>query len=211
MEWQTDQLVTYSDIKAARATISKCLSIRMVSNVKQQCFYFSFRVQTTGTALTQTMKSKTLQSLKKGESLTFDPSFIPVSHGELVNVGDILFKDASITHRAHYLAFLKASVLPADMPPIDIKVKHKDPLGNKIMLLTVRCGKSVATKVTEYLTQTLNGQGERNEVFISKLGLGAVKMNRSDLARIYQHHHNYLKDIHHLPFTLTRNIDSTRI
>jgi hypothetical protein len=126
-------------------------------------------------------------------------------------VGDILFKDASITHRAHYLAFLKASVLPADMPPIDIKVKHKDPLGNKIMLLTVRCGKSVATKVTEYLTQTLNGQGERNEVFISKLGLGAVKMNRSDLARIYQHHHNYLKDIHHLPFTLTRNIDSTRI
>jgi len=65
MEWQTDQLVTYSDIKAARATISKCLSIRMVSNVKQQCFYFSFRVQTTGTALTQTVKSKTLQSLKK--------------------------------------------------------------------------------------------------------------------------------------------------
>jgi hypothetical protein len=127
MEWQTDQLVTYSDIKEARATISKCLSIRMVSNVKQQCFYFSFRVQTTGTTLTQTMKSKTLQSLKKGESLTFDPSFIPVSHGELVNVGDILFKDASITHRAHYLAFLKASVLPADMPPIDIKVKHKDP------------------------------------------------------------------------------------
>ena len=79
------------------------------------------------------------------------------------------------------------------------------------MLLTVRCGKSVATKVTEYLTQKLNGEGDRNEVFISKLGLGAVKMNRSDLERIYQHHHNYLKDIHHLPFSLTRNIDSPRI
>ena len=36
-------------------------------------------------------------------------------------------------------------------------------------------------------------------------------MNRSDLERIYQHHHNYLKDIHHLPFSLTRNIDSPRI
>jgi len=79
------------------------------------------------------------------------------------------------------------------------------------MLLTVRCGKTVATKVTEYLTQKLNGEGDRNEVFISKLGLGAVKMKRSDLERIYQHHHNYLKDIHHLPFSLTRNIDSTRI
>jgi hypothetical protein len=36
-------------------------------------------------------------------------------------------------------------------------------------------------------------------------------MNRSDLERIYQHHHNYLKDIHHIPFPLTRNIDSPRI
>jgi hypothetical protein len=53
------------------------------------------------------MKSKTLQAIKKGEALTFDPSFIPVTHGELVNVGDIIFKDASITHRAHYLANLK--------------------------------------------------------------------------------------------------------
>jgi hypothetical protein len=212
MEWQTDQIVTSSeDLTTARATISKCLSIRLVANSKQQCFYFSFRVQTTGTDLTQTMKSTALQTLKKGESLTFDPSYIPVSHGELVNVGDILFKDASITHRAHYLSFLKTSILPPDMPPIDIKVKHKDPLGNKIMLLTVRCGKANATKVTEYLTQTLNGEGDRNEVFLSKLGLGAVKMNRSDLERIYQHHHNYLKDIHHIPFPLTRNIDSPRI
>jgi hypothetical protein len=38
-------------------------------------------------------------------------------------------EDASITHRAHYLAYLKATVLPSDMPPIDIKVKHKDPKG----------------------------------------------------------------------------------
>ena len=36
-------------------------------------------------------------------------------------------------------------------------------------------------------------------------------MNRSDLEKIYQHHHNYIKDIHHLPFSLTRNIDSSRI
>lgn len=41
------------------------------------------------------------------------------------------------------------------MLPIDIKVKHKDPLGNKVMILTVRCGKCVATKVTEHLTTTL--------------------------------------------------------
>ena len=211
MEWQTDQLVFLDSSEFARETITKCLSIRVITNSKQKCFYFSFRVQSTGSDLTQTMKSKDLQMIKKGEALTFDPSFIPVLHGELVNVGDIIFKDASITHRAHYLAFLKDSVLPPDMPPIDIKVKHKDPLGNKIMLLTVRCGKSVATKVTEYLTQKLNGEGDRNEVFISKLGLGAVKMNRSDLERIYQHHHNYVKDIHLLPFPLTRNIDSTRI
>jgi hypothetical protein len=155
----------------------------MIANSKQQCFYFSFRVQSTGSDLTQTLKSQELQTIKKGEALTFDPSSIPVTHGELVNVGDILFKDASSTHRAHYLTFLQTSVLPSDMPPIDIKIKHKDPLGNKIMLLTVRCGKSVATKVTEYLTQFLNGEGDRNEVFISKLGLGAVKLNRSELEK----------------------------
>ena len=201
MEWQTDHLVSLLDSpESARLTITKCLSIRLITNSKQKCFYFSFRVQSTGSELTQTMKSQLLQTIKKGEALTFDPSFIPVLHGELVNVGDILFKDAAITHRAHYLAFLKASILPKDMPPIDIKVKHKDPLGNKVMLLTVRCGKTVATKVTEYLTQKLNGEGDRNEVFISKIGLGAIKMKRSDLERIYQHHHNYLKDVHHLPF-----------
>jgi len=32
------------------------------------------------------------------------------------------------------LEFLKTSVLPPDMPPIDIKVKHKDPLGNNIYI-----------------------------------------------------------------------------
>jgi hypothetical protein len=211
MEWQTDQSVSFDSLEPIQSFITKCLSIRMITNSKQQCFYFSFRVKSTGSALTQTLKSLKLQMLKKGEALTFDPSIIPVSHGELVNVGDILFKDASITHRAHYLAYLKATVLPSDMPPIDIKVKHKDPLGNKIMLLTVRCGKTDVTKVTEYLTQTLNGEGARTEVFLSKLGLGAIKMNRSDLERIYQHHHNYLKDIHHISFSLTRNIDSKRI
>jgi hypothetical protein len=200
MEWQTDQLVLLDSPATARNTMTKCLSVRLITNSKQQCFYFSFRVQSTGSDLTHTLKSPEFQTIKKGEALTFDPSFIPVIHGELVNVGDILFKDATITHRAHYLAFLKTSVLPPDMPPIDIKVKHKDPLGTKLMLLTVRCGKSVATKVTEYLTQTLNGEGDRNEIFLSKLGLGAVQMNRSDLERIYQHHHNYIKDIHHIPF-----------
>ena len=211
VEWQTDQLVLLESPETARSTMTKCLSVRMIANSKQQCFYFSFRVQSTGSDLTQTLKSQELQTIKKGEALTFDPSSIPVTHGELVNVGDILFKDASSTHRAHYLTFLQTSVLPSDMPPIDIKIKHKDPLGNKIMLLTVRCGKSVATKVTEYLTQFLNGEGDRNEVFISKLGLGAVKLNRSELEKIYQHHHNYLKDIHHIPFPLTRNIDSPRL
>jgi hypothetical protein len=210
-EWQTDQVVSLDSPANARATMTKCLSICMITNSKQQCFYFSFRVKSTGSDLTQTLKTKQLQMIKKGEALTFDPSFIPIIHGELVNVGDILFKDASITHRAHYLTFLKSSVLPPDMPPIDIKAKHKDPLGNKIMLLTVRCGKSVATKVTEYLTQTLNGEGDRTEVFLSKLGLGAAKMNRSDLERIYLHHHNYIKDIHHIPFPLTRNIDAPRL
>jgi hypothetical protein len=168
MEWQTDQVVKLDSTETARATVTKCLSIRMVPNSKQQCFYFSFRIQSTGSDLTQTLKSKQLQSIKKGEGLTFDSSCIPVIHGELVNVGDILLKDASITHRAHYLSFLKASVLPTDMPPIDIKMKHKDPLGNKTLLLTVRCGKSVATRVTEYLTQALNGEGDRNEIFLSE-------------------------------------------
>jgi hypothetical protein len=65
----------------------------------------------------------------------------------------------------------------------------------------VLLGKTNVTKVTEYLTQTLNGEGERTEVFLSKLGLGAIKMNRFDLERIYQHQQNYLKDIHHLSFS----------
>ena len=62
------------------------------------------------------MKSKNLQMLKRGESLTFDPSYIPVLHGELVNVGDIIFKDALITHRAHYLALLLESRLRGPRP-----------------------------------------------------------------------------------------------
>ena len=44
----------------------------------------------------------------------FDPSFIPPpSHGELLMiVGDILHKDATVTHRGQYLQYLRKEVLP---------------------------------------------------------------------------------------------------
>ena len=44
MEWQTDQLVSLDSPELACSTITKCLSIRLVTNSSQKCFYFSFRV-----------------------------------------------------------------------------------------------------------------------------------------------------------------------
>ncbi len=55
----------------------------------------------------------------------------------------------------------------------DLKVRHKDPSGSKIQVLTVRCGKQVATEVASILSTSLNGEGTNPEIFISRLALGA--------------------------------------
>ena len=123
------------------------------------------------------MQSKILKAAKSGESLTFDPSSIPPHQGELIFVGDILLKDASVTHRGHYLQYLRREVLPPDMPVFDLKVRYTpDKRGHKkIPILTVRCGKVVSTKVAELLSEALCGSDEHNEIFISRLALGATQ------------------------------------
>jgi hypothetical protein len=148
-----------------------------------------------------------LQSVKRGERISFDPSVIPHTQGEVTHIGDILLKDATSTHRGHYLAYLRSEVLPQDMPAFDLKIRHKDPSGNKIRILTVRCGKQVATQVAQILSSVLNGEGTNPEIFISRLALGANRITRGDHERIYRVHHDFMADIVHLPFLSTKQID----
>ena len=149
-----------------------------------------------------------MQSIKRGESISFDPSAIPQTQGEVTQIGDILLKDATSTQRGQYLDYLRSEVLPADMPPFDLKIRHKDPSGVKIQILTVRCGKQVATQVAQILSSTLNGEGPNPEIFISRLALGANRITRGDHERIYQVHHDFMDDIVLLPFLSSKQIDT---
>ena len=108
--------------------------------------FFSFRLNATGSQFVQVLRSKEIQAIKKGESLSFDSSIIPHTQGEATHVGDILLKDATATYRGNYLKYLRDEVLPKDMPPFDLKIRHKDPSGQKIQVLTVRCDRQVALK-----------------------------------------------------------------
>lgn len=102
LEWQTDQMDESSDI--APSNLSKYLSsIRFVPVAKEQCFYFSFRIHGSGSQFSKAAASKVISIAKRGEHMTFDPSSIPASQGELMFVGDILLKDASVTQQGTYL------------------------------------------------------------------------------------------------------------
>ena len=206
VEWQTDQLAKANTIPPTQ--VDQFLSICCVTSTKQKCFYFSFRLNATGAQFIQALKSKEMQSIKRGESISFDPSAIPQTQGEVTQIGDILLKDATSTHRGQYLDYLRSEVLPADMPPFDLKIRHKDPSGVKIQILTVRCGKQVATQVAQILSSTLNGEGPNPEIFISRLALGANRITRGDHERIYQVHHDFMDDIVLLPFLSSKQIDT---
>jgi hypothetical protein len=198
VKWQTSQASSAAAIHPS--DVSRFLSIKIASSHKTKTFNFGFRISTTGAKLKNILQSKALASVKKGEALHFEPSTVPVTQGDIVHVGDILLKDATVTHRAHYTSFLRKCKLPDDMPEFDIKLRHKDPLGVKAPILIVRCGTTVATKVAEILCTTLNGQGDSKEIFISKLGLGASKMSRATLTSLYEHHHSYVQESVHLLF-----------
>jgi hypothetical protein len=205
IEWQTDQLATEQIISPAQ--LSKFLSIRVVPVSAQQCFSFSFRVNATGKQLVQVLQSKEQKKAKRGENLTLDPSYILAHHGEPVFIGDILLKDASVTHRTQYLKYLRSEVLSADVPSFDIKMRHKDPAGNRTPILTVRCGKLVAVKVAHALSAALNGEGSNPEIFISRLALGANQIKKGEHEKIYKVHHEYLSDVTFIPFPASRQID----
>jgi hypothetical protein len=203
--WQTDEMSKTTIIEPTH--VDKFMSVRFVTSSKQQCFYFSFRINATGSQFVQVLRSKEIQVIKKGENLSFDSSTIPHTQGEATYVGDILLKDATSTHRGQYLRYLRTDVLPKDMPPFDLKVRHKDPSGSKIQALTVRCGKQVATEVAKLLSTSLNGEGTNPEIFISRLALGANRTARGDHERIYQVHHDFMDDIVYLPFLSSKQID----
>ncbi|KAI2509010.1 hypothetical protein MHU86_5386 [Fragilaria crotonensis] len=206
IEWQTDQLAPDQTISPTQ--LSKFLSIRVVPVTAQQCFYFSFRVNATGKQLIQVLQSKEQKKAKRGENMTFDPSYILAHHGEPVFIGDILLKDASVTQRTHYLKYLRTEVLSAAVPAFDIKMRqHKDPAGKKTPILTVRCGRSVAVEVAQALSTALNGTGSNPEIFISRLALGANQIKKGEHEKIYKVHHEYLSDIMFIPFPASRQID----
>jgi hypothetical protein len=56
VQWQTDQLATTKAIEPHQ--VAQFLSIRKVTSVKQQCFYFSFRLNATGSQFLQVLESK---------------------------------------------------------------------------------------------------------------------------------------------------------
>ena len=208
VEWQTSQVSSDADILPADD--SRFFSIKIASSYKTKTFTFGFRIRTTGTKLKTILQSKALASVKKSEALHFEPSIVPVTQGDIVHVSDILLKDATVTHRAHYKSFLSKCKLPADMSEFDIKLRHKDPLGVKAPILIIRCGTTVATKVAEIFCQTLNGQGDSKEIFIAKLGLGVSKISQETLTSLYGKHHSFVRDSVHLQFKMARNIDSIR-
>jgi hypothetical protein len=177
--------------------------------VKDKCFYFSFRINATGAQFMQVAQSQILQTAKKGESLIFDPSCIPTQHGELVYVGDILLKDASVTQRSNYLKYLRAEVIPAGIPAFDLKVRyprHSD--GRRTPMLTVRCGKSVSITVAEMLSTSMCGEGCNPEIFIPRMALGANRTSRIEHDKIYQVHHDYLADLCYIPVPIKGVLDS---
>ena len=163
MEWQTDQMQDSADILPVG--LSKYLSVRVLAVAKERCFYFSFRLHATGSAFVKLCQSPVFKTTKHGESVSFDPTHIPTSQGEITIVGDILLKDASVTHRGQYLTYLRKEVLPPGSVPIFyIKVRHKDPLGNKVQILSVRCGKAVSTEVAQPLSTALCGEQNAPEI-----------------------------------------------
>ena len=205
IEWQTDQLSQTSIITSTQ--VDQFLSVRCVASSKQKCFYFSFRIHATGPQFIQVLRSKDFQAIRHGEGISFNPSVIPHTQGEVTHVGDILLKDATATHRGKYLKYLCSEVLPKDVPAFDLKIRHKDPSGRKIQILTVRCGKQVSTQVAQILSTFLNGEGTNPEIFISRLALGANRTARGDHDRIYQVHHDFMADVVYLPFLSSKHID----
>jgi hypothetical protein len=169
IEWQTDQLSQTSIITSTQ--VDQFLSVRCVASSKQKCFYFSFRIHATGPQFIQVLRSKDFQAIRHGEGISFNPSVVPHTQGEVTHVGDILLKDATATHRGKYLKYLRSEVLPKDVPAFDLKIRHKDPSGRKIQILTVRCGKQVSTQVAQILSTFLDGEGTNPEIFISRLAL----------------------------------------
>ena len=205
LEWQTDQMADSPDI--APTDITRFLSIRIATVVKERCFYFSFRINATGGGFSQVTSSKVLATAKRGENLTFDPSSIPATQGTLTYIGDILLKDASVTHRGKYLQYLRKEVLPPDTPAFDIKLRRSNPTGSRITILTVRCGKSESTKTAEILCNALCGDAPHHEIFIARLALGANQTSKSDHERIYEVHNEFLTDVSHLLFSAAASID----
>ena len=206
MEWQTDQMDSDSDIDPVK--LSKFLGIRVASVSKDQCFYFSFRIHGSGSQFAQVTASKVFSIAKRGENLQLDPSSIPPSQGELTFVGDILLKDASVTHRGQYLQYLRQEVLPPDTPVFDIKLRHTNPTGSNLTILSVRCGKSKSTQMAEILSTALCGEGMHPEIFISRLGLGANQTSKQNHERIYSVHNEYVADVSHLLFASSVSIDT---
>ena len=206
MEWQTDQMSEVPELSLSG--FSKYLSLRSLTLVRERCFYFSFRLHGSGVQYMHTCQSKVVQTAKEGEHISFDPSFIPICHGELMVIGDILLKDASTTHRGRYLQHLKDTAVPPDSPIFDLKMRHRDPIGNRVPILSVRCGKSVSTQVAEIPSRTLCGEGLYPEIFISRVGIGANQTTVDEHAQIYSKHIEFLNDITYLPFPFYGPIDA---
>ena len=164
LEWQTYQMEDSVDIEPKH--LVKYLSIRIVPVVKERAFSFSFCICATGSQLTQVAKSAVMTTAKLGERMSFDPTLIPPQQGELNFVSDVLLKDANNTHRGHYLRYLRKEVLPEDTFAFDIKVRLKDPVGNSVKILVVRCGKASSTKVADVLSTALWRRKKRGDLYL---------------------------------------------
>jgi hypothetical protein len=127
-------------------------------------------------------------------NLTFDPLSIPASQGELIYVGDILLNDVSVTHQGQYLEYLRNEVLHSHMPDFDNKMRHSNPIGSRITILTVRCGQQSSLKISALLYAV--------RASIPRcLYLGASQTSKHNHKRIFKVHNEYLADMSHLIFS----------
>jgi hypothetical protein len=81
-------------------------------------------------------------------------------------------------------------------------------MGNKVPILSVRCGKSEMTQVAEILSTALCDKGNIPEIFISRHGLGANQTTAASHARIYAIHLEFLNDVTYIPLPPIGNIDA---
>lgn len=208
MNWQIEIVLLN---KLDLANVTSILSIKITNSKKGKAFYFSFCIQATSVNFTKAPQSAEFMNINKTAQINFETSNVGTQRGKVTAIGEILCKDAALTHRGHYLEYLKETYLNNVDIPFDTKIRHKDPTGTRGPVLVVDCEYNDATALAEILCNKLNGKENSPDIFISEFGLGAAKLTVPELIRVYGVHHEWMNNIILINFTVTKIIDALRV